>query len=344
MDSVRKHRGGDAGADPSTNNPNFDVASSCNNKSEYPVHQQAASPGIYSRAREQTSRDEAGLCGYRDRGSNMGGCQGARASAPGADETHASWEETRANAGSSQGFTLPGDPVQSFRMTSIVPRPFFEQPTCQAMHLPGLAVPQLPLHFCSHAGAKTRLPAHFPTNTTNALLSTTSYESYEKKDGRTADKNRKGRERSLRTRLRNAEKVRILGENIRHLENENTRLMRFLENTETESGGAISKVLSSCLREFENLVSERQSAGLKNCVAFLKQLESRGRDQERTEIFSFPVLSMPLETVPHPSCGSLALPCGADGLSISTPPLLPDRNGVADDIELSWISPGHIQH
>jgi hypothetical protein len=94
------------------------------------------------------------------------------------------------------------------------------------------------------------------------------------------DKNRKGRERSLRTRIRNVEKFRTLEESSRLLERDNARMKRRLEHLLLHSSAHIAPAaLAASLQGVAGRAAGDASAGVKECLQFFERLTSDTRMQ-----------------------------------------------------------------
>lgn len=84
-----------------------------------------------------------------------------------------------------------------------------------------------------------------------------------------AEKNRKSRERSLRTRTRNAEKMNEVEKGVRRLKAENAGIKSILDGSQSDLESLLLAVLPTCVQQFENELARTDSPGVRRCATYL---------------------------------------------------------------------------
>lgn len=212
------------------------------------------------------------------------------------------WDDQSAE-GRAPFSSSPEASIRGLSAASLVPSPAHEpqaQPSVPLVPRPPRSPSQLWSQveslLCPNSHPDTTIKCSIPAPTSKGCQ---AKERFEVQAVKLADKNRKGRERSLRTRIRNAGKVRHLQQNIQHLERENIRLRSNLEITLTEFEQHILAGLPSCVQEFEMKLSEKESPGLRNCLDFISNLEGVARNSRH--------LSTPLNLRPEGFASDVAV-------------------------------------
>lgn len=102
-----------------------------------------------------------------------------------------------------------------------------------------------------------------------------------------AEKNRKSRERSLRTRTRNAERMNEIERGVRRLKLENTGIKSILDGSHGDLESLLLAVLPTCVQQFENELARVDSPGVRRCAAYLVATVKRlSRNRDRTSSYT----------------------------------------------------------
>lgn len=154
------------------------------------------------------------------------------------------------------------DPPQTPQVVEELSTPIVEQ-LSQIQSVPSLSVirhgdsPNSPLG--KSAGSRHRIPASDAAHI--AAL--------ESDAAKLAEKNRKSRERSLRTRTRNAERMTEIENGVRRLKSENTGIKSILDGSHSDLESLLLAVLPTCVQQFENELARSDSPGVRRCAAYL---------------------------------------------------------------------------